>query len=108
MEIFLTNQVKAVTGKLDNYTGYYIRRRGNNFYSACNPRSGVPADGHWRFIVMCAEQCRRGLYFRDIRVGYLEMIIALHEAGKYNAAIHICRPIYNAEQILEFKELNCL
>lgn len=104
MEIFLTNQVKAVTGKLDNYTGYYIRRRGNNFYSACNPRSGVPADGHWRFIVLCAEQCRRGLYFRDIRVGYLEMIIALHEAGLREAAMLVNRPMYDAQQIREFKE----
>lgn len=108
MEIILSSSCHSLTGELGKGYGYSIQSQLGRYFSKRNSKGYVPPDGHWRFIVICAEQCRRGLYFRDIKVGYLEMIIALHEAGKYNAAIRISRPVYNAEQILEFKELNCL
>lgn len=103
MEIFLTSRVTSLTGALDSYTGYCIRQRGNRFFSSRISGGTSPNDGHWRFIVICAEQARRGLHIRDIEVGYVELITALHDAGHHLAACHVNLPFYNAEQILQLK-----
>lgn len=103
MEIFLTSRVMSLTGALDSYTGYCIRQRGNRFFSSRISGGTSPNDGHWRFIVICAELARRGFYIRDIHVPCLELIAALHEAGHHTAAMEVRRPMYNAEQILQLK-----
>ena len=108
MEIILSSNCRSLTGELGKGYGYSIQSQLGRFFSKRNSKGEVPADGHWRFIVICAEQSRRGMYIRDVRVGYLEMIIALHEAGHHTAAMEVHRPMYNAEQVLEFKEINCL
>ena len=108
MEIFLTSRVTSLTGALDSYTGYCIRQRGNRFFSSRISGGTSPNDGHWRFIVICAEQARRGLHIRDIVVGYVELITALHDAGHHEAACHVFQPRYNAWEILELKNRFCL
>ena len=103
MKIILSPECASLTGALDNYTGYHIEHRLNGFFSKRNQRGHVPPDGHWRFFVICAEQARRGLHIRDISVGYVELITALHEAGHHQAACCVNLPSYNAEQVLELK-----
>ena len=103
MKIILSPECAYLTGALDNYTGYHIERRLNGFFSKRNQRGHVPPDGHWRFIVICAELARRGIYIRDIHVPCLELIAALHDAGHHLAACHVNHPFYNAEQILQLK-----
>ena len=103
MKIILSPECAYLTGALDSYTGFHIERRPNGFFSKRNQRGHVPPDGRWRFIVICAEQCRRGTHIRDISVGYVELITALHEAGHHQAACCVNLPSYNAEQILQLK-----
>ena len=103
MKIFLSPECTSLTGALDSYTGFHIERRPNGFFSKRNQRGHVPPDGRWRFIVICAELARRGIYIRDIHVPCLELIAALHEAGHHTAAMEVHRPMYNAEQILQLK-----
>lgn len=104
MEIILSSSCHSLTGELGKGYGYSIQNQLGRYFSKRNSKGDVPADGHWRFIVLCAEQSRSGLYIRDIRVGYLELIQALHEAGHHEVAMLVNRPMYNAEQLLKFKE----
>ena len=108
MKIILSPECTSLTGALDSYTGFHIERRPNGFFSKRNQRGHVPPDGRWRFIVICAEQCRRGTHIRDISVGCVELITALHEAGLREAALQVNRPWYNAEQVLDFKTMHRL
>lgn len=108
MKIILSPECTSLTGALDNYTGYYIRHAEDGFFAQRTSRGHVPPDGHWQFIVICAEQCQRGSHIQDISVGCVELITALHEAGLREAALQVNRPWYNAEQVLDFKTMHRL
>ncbi len=66
---------------LERGLGYHLQQRKNGFFSKRNTKGFVPSDGHWRFIVLCAELTRNKLYITDIRVPRCEVQAALKEAG---------------------------
>ena len=110
MKVNLSNQCLSLTGMLDRGTGYYLRstKRGN-FYSQ-RSKGHVPSDGHWRFIVLCAELARNKLYITDIKVDWLELQTALYEAKCFIASEQVrrnyadkCKATYNARDILNLK-----
>ena len=103
MKIFLSPECTYLTGALDSYTGFHIERRLNGFFSKRNQRGKVPPDGRWRFIVLCAEMAERRTFISDIRVSYLELITALHEACLHREATQVTWPTYDAPAILTFK-----
>ena len=80
MEIILSNHCKSLTGSLGQGFGYFIVNRKGRFYSVRSKHS-VPPDGHWRFILTCAELAQNGLHIADIRVSHQELSEALSEAG---------------------------
>ena len=59
MEVITSSRVETISGKLDSDTGYYLQARRNKNGKAkifsYRKRGYVPRDGHWRFILMCAE-----------------------------------------------------
>ena len=87
MEIILSKQCKSLTGSLGRGFGYYIKshlsyRSGKErFFSQRCSKGSIPPDGHWRFIVTCAELAQNGLHIADIRVSRAELCAALMEAG---------------------------
>ncbi len=81
MEIILSNKCKSLTGSLGRGFGYHIQRRKNGFFAKRNPKGVIPPDGHWRFILACAELAQNGLHIADIRVSRAELCAALMEAG---------------------------
>ena len=66
MEIILSNHCKSLTGSLGQGFGYFIVNRKGRFYSVRSKHS-VPHDGHWRFILTCADLAQNGLHISDIR-----------------------------------------
>ncbi len=81
MEIILSKQCKALTGSLGRGFGYHIQHRKNGFFAVRSSKGIVQPDGHWRFIVTCAELAKNGLHIADIRVPRAELCAALMEAG---------------------------
>ena len=65
----------------------------------------MPPDGHWRFIVLCAELAHNGLYISDISVTRSELHEALTEARRVLAAQCLRLPVYHARDILNLKTL---
>ena len=55
MEIILSSNCKSLTGSLGRGFGYSIQRRKNRFFTKRDSKGIIPPDGHWRFIVACAE-----------------------------------------------------
>ena len=92
----------ALVGMLKHELGYFLVQRGNSFFSQ-RSRHGVPPDGHWRFIVLCAELAQNHLYISDIEVSRKELISALREARLFVAANHLKLNIYDARDILNLK-----
>ena len=92
----------ALVGMLKPELGYFIVQRGNNFYSV-RSKHGAPPDGHWRFIVLCAELAQNGLYISDIQVSRKELRSALREACLFVAANHLKLETYHARDILNLK-----
>ena len=92
----------ALVGMLKPELGYFIVQRGNNFYSV-RSKHGAPPDGHWRFIVLCAELAQNGLHISDIQVSRVELLNALSEAGGYIAMQNLRLDTYNARDILNLK-----
>ena len=82
MEIILSPRCKSFTGTISRYHGYAIRRNGNRFFSQRCPGKNVPPDGHWKFILSCAELAKQGFMLTDIRVTAGELDDALAEATK--------------------------
>ena len=81
MEAILSNQCLALTGMLERGLGYSLRRsKKGRFFAHRSPKGFVPPDGHWRFIVLCAELAQNGLHISDIRVSRKELAQALDEA----------------------------
>ena len=108
MQIILSNQCLSLTGMLDSSCGYYIRRsRNGNFYGQ-RSKGFVPPDGHWRFILTCAQLAQNGLYLSDIRLSSDELWDALYDAGHRLAADNVIKnelikPRYNARDIINLK-----
>lgn len=110
MEIFLTSNCESLSGMLDKTSGYFIRAtRAGRFFSQRSKHT-VPPDGHWRFIVLCAEMAYRKRYASDIFIINTELHDALREAGLHLAADNVLhhiqqgtKPFYNARDIINLK-----
>ena len=99
----------ALAGMLNPELGYFITQRPQGFFSQ-RSKHGAPPDGHWRFIVLCAELAQNGLYISDIKVDWLELQNALYEAKCFTASEQVrrnyadkCKATYNARDILNLK-----
>ena len=95
---------------LERGLGYHLEHRKNGFFSKRDQRGFVPSDGHWRFIVLCAELTRNKLYVTDIKVHWLELQTALYEAKCFTASEQVrrnyadkCKATYNARDVLNLK-----
>ena len=105
MKVILSSQCLSLTGMLERGLGYSLQRRKSGFYSQ-RSKHGAPPDGHWRFIVLCAELAKNGLHISDIQVSREELHNALYEAHHFVAAEHVNRWIkltYNARDIINLK-----
>lgn len=112
MKAILSNQCLSLTGMLERGLGYHLVQRKNGFFARRDSKGFVPPDGHWRFIVLCAELAQNGLYISDIEVHWLELQTALYEAHHFTASEHVRRAYndkakltYNARDILNLKTL---
>ena len=116
MEIILSKQCESLTGSLGRGFGYYIRgfyckrRNVTHYYAQRSKHSIHPADGHWRFIVTCAELANMGLHISDVKIHWLELQTALYEAKNFVASEQVrrndadkCKVDYNARDILNLK-----
>ena len=94
----------ALAGMLKPELGYYLRKSGDTFFSQ-RSRWGAPRDGHWRFIVLCAELAQNHLYISDIEVKSKELGTALNEARiGYLKMLRIpLKKVYNAADIITLK-----
>ncbi len=86
MKIILTEQCESFTGSIGRGFGYHIQRRKNGFFAKRNTKGNVPRNGHWLFIVACAQMAKVALHIADIAVPRQEIIDALWEAGMRNYA----------------------
>ena len=104
MEVILTQRCKSLTGELGSGFGYHIQRRKNGFFAKRNSKGVVPPDGHWKFIVSCAELAKNGFMLSDIQVNGYELKAALTEACFFASALDVdLDNEYNAAQVLQFK-----
>ena len=101
MEIILSKACESFTGSLGRGFGYYIRRRGNRFFGA-RSKHGAPPDGHWRFILACAELAQNSLHITDIRVSGKELKAAVCEAGRFCRA-YDDKSIFTALEVIQIK-----
>ena len=88
---------------LERGTGYHLEHRKNGFFAKRNTKGIVPPDGHWRFIVLCAELAQNRLYITDIRVPRCEVQAALKEAGLPLSGARDVRRELNAADILSIR-----
>lgn len=103
MQIFLSANCVALAGLIRHDLGYYIRStKKGNFY-AQRSRYNVPPDGHWRFIVLCAELAQNGLHISDIKVSRGEVKDALYEANGFVAMHQLKLDNYTARDIINLK-----
>ena len=100
MKVILSEQCLSLTGMLERGLGYHLQQRKNGFFAKRNTKGFVPSDGHWRFIVLCAELTRNKLYVTDIRVPRCEVQAALKEAGLPLSGARDVRHELNARDIL--------
>ena len=113
MKIFLSEQCKSITGSIGRGFGYTIVKRGKGFFSQrCNHKVNVPPDGHWRFILTCAQLAQSKLHIADIKVDWFELQTALLEAKHFVAAdqvernyTRIGKTTYDARDILNLRTL---
>ena len=79
----------SLVGTLERGLGYHLEHRKNGFFSKRDQRGSVPPDGHLRFIFLCAEMAKTGLYIKDIQVsGYeLEKALVCNEPQKLNTKL---------------------
>ena len=103
MEIILSKNCLSLTGMLNTELGYYIRSTKKGKFYAQRSKHFVPPDGHWRFIVLCAELAQNRLYITDIEVSREELKQALYEAHFFIAVQNLRLETYNAQDILNLK-----
>ncbi len=105
MEIILSRNCESLSGSIGRGFGYHIQRRKNGFFGKRNSKGEVPRDGHWRFIVACAELAKIGLHIRDIKVKAGELDDAILEAGLFAPVLSKReQKAYNADDTLQLKE----
>ena len=105
MEIILSKYCKSFTGTISRYHGYAIRKTGKRYFSyRTNSRHATP-DGHWRFILACAELAKQGFLLTDIKVTAGELDDALDEAtnGRLQTPWAPRDAVVNADQVLTLK-----
>ena len=102
MEIILSERCKSLTGNLGSGFGYFIVMRKGRFYSVRSKHS-VPPDGHWRFILACAQLAQNGLHIADIKVSREEVKNALYEARCFIAMQNLSKDFYDARDIINLK-----
>ena len=108
MTIILSQQCESLTGTLGRGYGYCIESRRTKkgtlyHYAKRNSKGSVPPDGHWLFIVTCAQLAQNKLHIADIRVKREELQSALREAHHFVAADHLALSTYHARDILNLK-----
>ena len=104
MQIILSKQCESLTGSIGRGFGYVIVKRGNRFFAQRgNHNVSVPPDGHWRFIVTCAQLAQNRLHIADIKVSREEVKKALYEARCFIAMQNLRKDLYDARDILNLK-----
>jgi len=105
MKIILSEMTASLVGTLERGLGYHIEHRKNGFFSKRNQKSFVPPDGHWRFIVLCAELAQNKLHISDIEVTAGELDDALEEAtyGRLQSPWAPRDAVVNAAKVLHLK-----
>ena len=103
MKVLLSQQCLSLTGMLERGLGYHLEQRKNGFFAKRNSKGHVPPDGHWRFIVLCAELAQNKLYITDIQVCREEVKQALYEAHYFIAMQNLKKDSYDARDILNLK-----
>ena len=103
MEVILSEQCVSLTGMLERGLGYYLRSTKKGRYFSQRTNCTVPRDGHWRFIVLCAELAQNRLYITDIRVSCDEVKNALTEAHHFIASQNLRLSVYTARDIINLK-----
>ena len=103
MEVFLTKQCLSLTGCLGRGYGYYLRSTKKGRFFSQRSKHSVPPDGHWRFIVICAELAQNHLHIADISVKREELKQAMYEAHIFIAMQNLRLETYNARDILNLK-----
>ena len=104
MEIILSNLCDSLTGTLNKNHGYSIRQsKDGRFYGKRHSKGHVPPDGHWRFIVDCAQMAQSTLFITDVKVSQKELAQALEEARCFIAMQNLRLPLYHARDILNLK-----
>ena len=101
MEIILSQRCKSFTGTISRSHGYAIKRTGKRFFSQRCPSKHATPEGHWRFILACAELAAQGLMLTDIRIGWEELQSALYEA-KYFIASEMVRRNYTDKKKVHY------
>ena len=102
MQIILSKDCLALQGLIGRDYGYHIECRKQNFYAVRNA-GHVPPDGHWRFIVLCAELAQLNLHIADIKVMYKELKEAIVEAKIPGLYLYRLKDVYDADDILTIK-----
>ena len=112
MEIILTKQCESFTGSLGKGFGYYIHKRSDlngktRFWGVRQAKGEIPADGHLRFIITCAELAQLKTHITDIRVSRRELSDALWDAGREQISNNIFSKkfpeIFSAADVLTLK-----
>ena len=110
MKITLSEQCECLTGSLGSGFGYSIQRQRGGYCSKRNSKGIVPPDGHWRFILACAQLSHQRLHITDIKIDWLELQKALYDAGHYQASEHVrsnyankAKVTYNAVDIINLQ-----
>ena len=103
MEIFLSSTCQSLTGTLGRGFGYYISSTKKGRFFGQRSKHDVPTDGHWRFILACAQLAQNGLHIADIEVSRVELKTALLKAGHYTATWNLQLEIYHARDIINLK-----
>ena len=105
MQIILSKDCLALQGLICRDYGYFIVKRRKSFF-AQRSRHSVPPYGHLRFILLCAEMARDGLFIKNIRVSGYELKAALTEQGLLASANRVNADYeYSAAEILDVDTL---
>ena len=103
MEIFLSPTCESLTGMLGRGFGYYIRSTKKGRFFGQRSKHAVPPNGHWRFILTCAQIAQNGLHIADISVSREELKQALYEANVFVAMQNLRKDLYDARDIINLK-----
>ena len=99
MEIILSERCKSLTGRLGRGFGYHIQRRKNGYFAKRNSKGCIPPEGHWHFILACAQLAPNGFHIADIRVSREELKNALYEAYGSVEMKYLDKDVYNAADL---------